>query len=148
MPFLTAQQVNLAACSQHCPFRLMLSVKQESCEQQFQVIGLIRLGIKPPQHQSISAKRNKTRKIDQLRTMAEQFLFSLFDTGQTACSKAPLPVREAWVSIPSEPLELLVGLLPLRRFFHSCQWGSNLDSEKLSGFKRAERRSKFEIFSE
>ena len=38
MPLPTAQQVNLPACSPHCPF---------NAERQVKVIGLTRLGIKP-----------------------------------------------------------------------------------------------------
>ena len=44
MPFPTAQQVNLPACSLHCPF--MLSVK-EAVNTNFKIIGLTRLGIIP-----------------------------------------------------------------------------------------------------
>ena len=46
MPFLTAQQVNLLACSLHTA-SLMLSVKQGSMKTQFQALGLTGLGIKP-----------------------------------------------------------------------------------------------------
>ena len=45
MPFPTAQQINLPACSPPCPF--MLSVQQGSCKYQFSNDWLTRLGIKP-----------------------------------------------------------------------------------------------------
>ena len=45
MPFPTAPQVNLPACSSDCPFDA--ERQAGSCEYLFQVIGLTRLGIKP-----------------------------------------------------------------------------------------------------
>ena len=45
MPFPTASQVNLPACSSHCPFDA--ERQAGSCEYLFEVIGLTRLGIKP-----------------------------------------------------------------------------------------------------
>ena len=45
MPFPTAPQVNLPACSLHCPFDA--ERQAGSCEYRFEVIGLTRLGIKP-----------------------------------------------------------------------------------------------------
>ena len=45
MPFPTAPQVNLPACSSHCPFDAERQAR--SCEYLFEVIGLIQLGIKP-----------------------------------------------------------------------------------------------------
>ena len=45
MPFPTAQQVNLPACSPHCPFDA--EGQAGSCEYLFEVIGLTRIGIKP-----------------------------------------------------------------------------------------------------
>ena len=45
MPFPTAPQVNLPACSSHCLFDA--ERQAGSCECVFEVIGLTRLGIKP-----------------------------------------------------------------------------------------------------
>ena len=46
MPFPTAQQVNLPACSPHCPFNAKRQAG-EAVNTNVKVIGLTRLGIKP-----------------------------------------------------------------------------------------------------
>ena len=45
MPFPTAPQVNVPACSSHCPFDA--ERQAESSEYLFEVIDLTRIGIKP-----------------------------------------------------------------------------------------------------
>ena len=46
VPFPRVQHVNLPACSPHCSFRIEAS-SRKAVNTNFQVIGLIRLGIKP-----------------------------------------------------------------------------------------------------
>ena len=45
MPFPTARQENLPACSRHCPFNAEHQTGKVNAN--FEVIGLTRLGIKP-----------------------------------------------------------------------------------------------------
>ena len=47
MPFPTAQQVNLPACSPHCPFNAERQAGIEAVNTNVKVIGLTRLGIEP-----------------------------------------------------------------------------------------------------
>ena len=63
MPFPTAPQVNLPACSSHCPFDA--ERQAGSCECLIEIIGLTRLGIKP---------KSTTAKADTLGTRSPQLL--------------------------------------------------------------------------
>ena len=69
MPFPTAQQVNLPACSPHCPAKA--ERQAGSCDCHFEVIGLTRFGIKP---------ESTAPEADALTTRSFELLkFCLFD---------------------------------------------------------------------
>ena len=69
MPFLTAQQVNLPACSSHCPFNAERQARK-LVNTNFKVIGLTRLGIKPkstaPEVDALTTRPSELLKFDDL----------------------------------------------------------------------------------